>query len=151
MAWDEWEQLKAAAAERQSPRMQLNSYPADQGSVGPSGGVAGTMRSDKATWSKVGGDVGDLRDNAEKSLTALSDAQVGLSGQLGCLTAAAQQGVYESWERRVEDIKTLCDGLARVLEKTGNDQLRTDQAIQAEIEKLNSPKATDTAGSGKER
>ncbi|MDX3385692.1 hypothetical protein PV682_30140 [Streptomyces niveiscabiei] len=131
--------------------MQLNSYPADQGSVGPSGGMAGTMRSDKATWSKAGGDVGDLRDNADKSLTTLSDAQVGLSDQLGCLTAAAQQGVYESWVRRVEDIKTLCDGLAGILKKAGNDQLRTDQAIQAEIEKLNSAKATDAVDSGKGR
>ncbi|WP_261400514.1 hypothetical protein [Streptomyces salinarius] len=30
MAWEEWGQLKAAAAERQSAHMQLNQLPADR-------------------------------------------------------------------------------------------------------------------------
>ncbi|MFJ5103446.1 hypothetical protein [Streptomyces sp. NPDC088554] len=30
----------------------------------------------------------------------------------------------------------VCDGLSGVLEKTGNDQLRTDEAVKAEIAKL---------------
>ena len=37
MAWDEWEQLKADAAERRSTGMQLNQYPADGGGGGGSG------------------------------------------------------------------------------------------------------------------
>jgi hypothetical protein len=34
MVWDEWEQLKAQAAERHSAQMQLNQYPADAGGGG---------------------------------------------------------------------------------------------------------------------
>ncbi|MEU3949619.1 hypothetical protein [Streptomyces sp. NPDC029526] len=41
MAWDEWEQLKAQAAERQPSRMQLNQYPADTGTGGGGQGDKG--------------------------------------------------------------------------------------------------------------
>lgn len=37
MAWEEWDQLKAKAADRHSTRMQLNQYPADQGGGGTQG------------------------------------------------------------------------------------------------------------------
>ncbi|MGJ3559808.1 hypothetical protein ACR6C2_18260 [Streptomyces sp. INA 01156] len=64
---------------------------------------------------------------------------------------AAQQGVYDSWERRAKDISELCDGLARVLEKTGNDLLRTDEAIKAEIAKLRVGSQGVSAADGKGR
>jgi hypothetical protein len=38
MAWEEWDQLKAQAADRHSTHMQLNQYPADQG-----GGTQGDL------------------------------------------------------------------------------------------------------------
>ncbi|MFI6546305.1 hypothetical protein ACIBO9_23970 [Streptomyces prunicolor] len=38
-----------------------------------------------------------------------------------------------AWSKAAEGVGELCDGLAGVLEKTGNDQLRTDEAIKAEI------------------
>jgi hypothetical protein len=136
MAWEEWEQLKAAAEEQQSAHMRLNQLPADQGgttSSGTYGPPAGKLRSDKTVWSKAGEGVGDLRDNVGKALTKLEDKQTGLDRETGCLTAAAQQSVHDSWRRRLEDVSELCDGLAGVLKKTGNDQLRTDAAIKAEI------------------
>ncbi|GAA2421013.1 hypothetical protein [Streptomyces glaucus] len=147
MAWEEWEQLKVAAAERHSARMQLNQLPADQGGTGASG----RLRSDKATWSAAGEGVRDLRDNIHKALAKLKDGQTGLGKGVGCLTAAAQKSVHDSWERRVRNIGELCDGLADVLEKAGNDQLRTDEAIKAEIAKLRvRPEGTSTVG-GKDR
>src|SRR4029079_9393380 len=51
MAWEEWEQLKTAAVERQSTRMELNQLPADQGGTSSTSGVhgppSGGLRSDK--------------------------------------------------------------------------------------------------------
>ncbi|MEU5364699.1 hypothetical protein ABZ354_14625 [Streptomyces sp. NPDC005925] len=154
MAWEEWEQLKAAAVGRQSAHMQLNRMPVDQGgtSTGDAyGPPAGDLRSDKAAWSKAGEGISDLRDNISKALIKLKDSQTGLSKDSQCVTAAAQGGVYDSWERRVRDIGELCSGLADVLEKTGNDQLGTDEAIKAEIAKLRvaSEDASSTDGKGR--
>ncbi len=155
MAWEEWEQLKATAIDRHSARMQLNSLPMDPGGGGTSsaGTPSGKLRSDKKAWSAAGEGVGELRDTAGKALTKLEDGQTGLDKGSGCLTAAAQKGVYDSWERRVKDISELCDGLAGVLEKAGNDQLRTDQSIKAEIAKLRvrSEGGSVADGSGKGR
>ncbi|MFE0252000.1 hypothetical protein [Streptomyces sp. NPDC059010] len=147
MAWDEWEQLKAAVAERHATQMQLNQLPAAGGGGSSGGGVTGKVRSDKAAWSKAGKDVSDLRDNSRQALTRLKDGQTGFGKEPGCLTAAAQQGVYDSWERRIRDISELCGGLAAVLEKTGNDQLRTDEAIKGEIASLK-VRSEDTPAAG---
>ncbi len=52
-----------------------------------------------------------------------------------------------------KDISDLCGGLAGVLDKTGRDQLRTDEAINAEIGKLkvHSEDTSADGGSGKGR
>ena len=155
MAWEEWEELKATAVERHSTRMRLNRLPADQGGGGTSsvGTPSGKLRSDKAAWSEAGEGVSDLRDNTGKALAKLEESQTGLDKVSGCLTAAAQKSVHDSWERRLKDIGGLCDGLAGVLEKTGNDQLRTDEAIKAEIAevKLHSEETPASGDSGKGR
>jgi hypothetical protein len=150
MAWDEWEQLKAAAADRHTSQMQLNQLPADQGgtSSGGSGGGVLKLRSDKAAWTKAGEGVGSLREDLGKAWVKAELGQTGLGKGTGCLTATAQQGVYDSWKRYVMDVSEVCDGLAGVLEKAGNDQLRTDEAIKAEIAKLKTEHYEDTpAGS----
>ncbi|MFI9254132.1 hypothetical protein [Streptomyces sp. NPDC053069] len=154
MAWEEWEQLKAAAAERHSTRMRLDQLPCDQNSTSPSvGGASGRLRSDKKAWSLAGEGVGDLRDNIGKALKKLENSQTGLGKGSGCLTAAAQKSVHDSWERRVKDIGELCDGLVGVLEKVGHDQLRTDEAIKAEIAglKVHSEDTSAAGGTGKGR
>lgn len=134
MAWEEWEQLKAAAAERHTAQMRLNQLPADRGGSG--GGATGRLRSDKAARAKAGEGVGSLREDLGKAWAKAESGQVGLGKGTGCLTAAAQRDVYASWKRYVKDVTEVCEGLADVLEKVGNDQLRTEQAIKAEITKL---------------
>ncbi|MDX5565949.1 hypothetical protein PYK79_25285 [Streptomyces sp. ID05-04B] len=138
MAWAEWEQLKAAAAERHTTQMQLNQLHADQGATSSGGGGGGVLklRSDKAAWTKAGEDVGTLREDLDKAWAKMELGQTGLVKGTGCLTAAAQQDVHDSWKRYVKGVGEVCDGLAGVLEKAGNDQLRTDEAIEAEIAKL---------------
>ncbi|MEW2297000.1 hypothetical protein ABZ719_30600 [Streptomyces sp. NPDC006743] len=154
MAWDEWEQLKAAAAERRSTRMQLNQLPGDQTDTSSSGnGASVRLRSDKKAWSTAAQGVGHLRDDIGKALTKLRHGTTGLGKDSGCSTEAAQMGVYDSWERRAKDISELCGGLADVLEKVGNDQLKTDEAIKAEIAglKVRSEDTSAVDGTGKGR
>ncbi|MFF3308327.1 hypothetical protein [Streptomyces sp. NPDC002952] len=136
MAWEEWEQLKAAAAERHTTQMQLNQMPADQGGTGSSESGVPELSSDKAAWTKAGEGVGSVRKDLGEAWRKTELGQTGLVKEPGCLTAAAQRSVYDSWKRYVKDVSEVCDGLADVLEKTGNDQLRTDEAIKAEIAKV---------------
>lgn len=131
MAWDEWEQLKAASVERQSTQMQINHVAPDQG-----GGGTEVLRTDKPTWTKSGVGVGGLRENISKALTKLETGQAGLSKVSGCLTVTAQGEVYESWQRYVKDVSDRCGALAEVMEKAGNDLLKTDEAIRAAVSGL---------------
>ncbi|MFF9057353.1 hypothetical protein ACF09K_01425 [Streptomyces sp. NPDC014882] len=131
MVWEEWEQLKSAAAEQHGTRMQLNQVPLD-----PGGSGGGTLVSNKPAWSKAGRDVGSLRDDIAKAVGKLTDGQQGLGEDAGCLTAAAQKDVHTSWETYVKKVSGRCGKLAGLLEKAGNDQLRTDEAIEAEIGNL---------------
>ncbi|MER6435376.1 MULTISPECIES: hypothetical protein [unclassified Streptomyces] len=138
MAWEEWEHLKAVAAERHTAQMQLNQLPAGEGVITSGGGGGGVLklRSDKAAWTKAGEGVGSLRDDLGKAWVKAESGQTALGSASMCLTSATQQDVYDSWKRYVKDVSEVCEGLADVLEKAGNDQLRTDEAINAEISKL---------------
>ena len=129
MAWDEWEQLKSAAAERQGAQMQLNHVPLDPGG-------SGTLVSNKPAWSKAGRDVGSLRDDISKAMGKLTDGQKGIGEDAGCLTAGAQKDVYGSWETYVKNVSGRCGKLSGLLEKAGSDQLKTDEAIEVEIGNL---------------
>jgi hypothetical protein len=130
MAWEEWEQLKTAAAERHSTQMQLNQVPLDPG------GGTGTLVSNKPAWSKAGKDVDAFREDISKAVGKLSDCQEGLGADAGCQTAGAQKDVYESWERYVKSVSGRCGKLAGLLEKAGNDQLKTDEGVMVEIGNL---------------
>ncbi|GGS26052.1 hypothetical protein GCM10010269_75820 [Streptomyces humidus] len=130
MAWAEWEQLKSAAAEQHAAQMQLNHVPLDPG------GGSGTLVSNKSAWSKAGQDVVSLREDVGKALGKLSDGQTGLGEDTGCLTAGAQKDVHASWERYVKSVSGRCGKLSALLEKAGNDQLKTDEAIEVEIGNL---------------
>jgi len=144
MAWDEWEQLKTAAAERHSTQMQLNQLPADQ--EGPA--ESKDLKSNKATWTKAGQGIGSLREDITKALTKLDESQKGLGEESGCLTAGAQKSVYESWERYVKDVSGRCGALAELLEKVGSDQLKTDDAVGVEIANMKTEYADTPAVGG---
>ncbi|MFH8986558.1 hypothetical protein [Streptomyces sp. NPDC017940] len=134
MVWQEWEQLKADAAERHSPAMRINSAP--KGDDGGGGGAWGGLRSSKAAWTKAGDGVGGLRKGMGEALAKLEEGQAGLGGLDGCRSAAAQREVHRSWERYVQDVSKRCRNLGELLAKMGSDQQKTDDAVRAEIEKL---------------
>ncbi|MFG3657798.1 hypothetical protein [Streptomyces sp. NPDC047706] len=130
MAWEEWEQLKSAA-EQHSAQMQLNQVP-----VEPGGSGSGTLVSNKPAWSKAGQDVDSLRDDVSRAMRKLAEGQKGVGNDVGCLTAGAQTAVYESWERYIKSVSGRCSKISALLEKVGSDQLKTDEAIEAEIASL---------------
>lgn len=148
MAWEEWEQLKNAAADQHAARMQLNHV-----SMDPGGAAGGTLVSNKRAWSKAGEDVASLREGMSKALGRLADGHKGVGEDAGCLTAGAQKGVHDSWERYVKDVSGRCGKLSGLLVKAGNDQLKTDEAVGAEVGNLDVAYADTPAvgGQGKGR
>lgn len=143
MAWEEWEQSKAAAAERYTAHMRLNQLPADQG------GDAPDLISNRPAWAKAGGDIGALREDISKATAQLRDGQAGLGSDAGCLTAAAQKDVHASWEAYTTKVAGRCGKLSGLLVKAGNDQSETDQSIKAQIATLGAMYADTPAVGGR--
>ncbi|MFI9805752.1 hypothetical protein ACIHEJ_15530 [Streptomyces sp. NPDC052301] len=129
MAWDEWEQLKTAAANGPGTHMELNHVPSDPG-------VSGTLLSNKPAWSKAGQAVGSLSGSITAALERLTDGQKGLVAETGCQTSGAQKEVHDSWDRYVKAVSGRCTRLSDLLEKAGTDLLKTDESVKAEIGNL---------------
>ncbi|MEV6749716.1 MULTISPECIES: hypothetical protein [unclassified Streptomyces] len=111
MTWDEWEQLKTAAAEKKSAAMQLNRVPDESGGSPAPGGDLKVNQQDLAA---VGDAAFKLFDNLGKygrdawsiSQTAAKD----LSTQ-GFALGGALDHVQARWE---EQLKTLLDACAHI-------------------------------------
>lgn len=131
MAWDEWEQLKASAAERHTTQTQINQLPADRG-----GGGAADLISNRSAWTKAGTDIGSLREDISKATAKLKDGQAGLGSDSGCLVAAAQKDVHASWETYVKNVSERCGKLSGLLGKAGKDQSETDKSVEAQVTAL---------------
>ncbi|MCX2184019.1 hypothetical protein KV205_26310 [Streptomyces sp. SKN60] len=145
MAWDEWEQIKAGAAGQQPAAMQLNHVPVEP-DAGPSQ-VTGGLKSSQKAWNTAGEGVGSLRGTIGTALTKLEDGQAGLGATTGCLTAAAQKDVYDSWKKYAESVSKRCGSLQGILQQVGRDVLTTDDAVKDEMDRLNKQYAdTDAVG-----
>ncbi|MET7622343.1 hypothetical protein [Streptomyces sp. NPDC005408] len=77
-----------------------------------------------------------MRKSVSAALAKLEEGQTGLGTETGCLTAAAQGEVYDSWKRYAEDVSKRCGSLQKILEQVGHDLLMTDEAVKAEVDKL---------------
>ncbi|MBK3575299.1 hypothetical protein JHN63_16050 [Streptomyces sp. MBT65] len=125
--------------------MQLNHVPMDPG------GSGGDLVSNRRDWAKAGEAVGSLREDIGKAFGKLADGQKGLGEDSGCLTAAAQKDVYDSWETYVKSVSARCGRLSGLLEKAGSDQLRTDEAVEVEIGNLDVAYSDTPAVGGQEK
>ncbi|MFC9298761.1 hypothetical protein ACFTWH_22755 [Streptomyces sp. NPDC057011] len=145
MAWDEWEQIKADVSGGQSVEMRLNHVPVEPG-AGPSALTGGLVSSKKA-WATAGEGVGSLRAGIGGGLTKLEDGQAGLGATTGCLSAAAQKDVYDSWKKYAEGVSERCGSLQGILDQVGRDVLTTDEAVNSAMHQLNVKHAdTDAVG-----
>ncbi|MGW7356328.1 hypothetical protein ACWGI0_06565 [Streptomyces sp. NPDC054802] len=143
MAWDEWEQLKAEAVQRQPAQMQLNkAAPVDGG-----GGTSDRLKSDKKAWVKAGEGTRRLDEPIGTALTKLGDGQAGLGKSAGCESAAAQKELYDSWNRYVKDVRERCKSLGGLLESSGHDLAKTDGTLKGELDAIKA-KYQDTEAVG---
>ncbi|WP_175409972.1 amino acid ABC transporter permease [Streptomyces sp. TRM64462] len=145
MPWDEWEQLKSQAAERQATQMQLNQRPAEGGGGGTSGGADGQgLKHSAKPWNRAAATAHDLGVNTSTSKSNLTKGHAGMSGGLTGLASLTElKSVLTSWENRLKAVADECDALEPKLRQVPKDLKGTDIATGAKADGVHTPKAGD--------
>ncbi|KAF5994428.1 MULTISPECIES: hypothetical protein [Streptomyces] len=118
MAWDEWEQLKNQAAQKQSARMQLNQLPADGGGGSTPQGDLTVDQKDLAAIGdrafKLWEDLGRYgRDAWSSSQTAASDLKT-----QGFTLGGAVDRVQSRWEEQLTSLLDACAHISNHMDFT---------------------------------
>ncbi|MEV3874135.1 amino acid ABC transporter permease [Streptomyces sp. NPDC049906] len=136
MAWDEWEQLKTAAAERTGTR--LNQAPVPGGGSGPAA-VGGLHHSGKP-WQDAAGVADELRTSTNQTLEKLGTAHDGIAGAQGASggtegldSLVVLRTVLASWEKRLEVVRDECASLGPALRRTASDLKGTDSGVRSQL------------------
>jgi hypothetical protein len=136
MAWEEWEQLKSsAAAGQQSPHMQLNQYPADQGGGDTQGDLVAGHQDLEA--------VGKAAHDLFQSFTTFSGharvtsaaAAGGLKGE-GFELGAALDHVTERWSEQTKTLLDACAHISNHLRFTKNQHAADDTYISGTVSSI---------------
>ncbi|MEV0126052.1 hypothetical protein AB0I16_31665 [Streptomyces sp. NPDC050703] len=122
MAWDEWEQLKSQAADRQPTHMQLNQVePGTGGSTAPDPASYGDLRVSQGDLAKIGDHAFTLYDRLWKegrgALSGSDKAAADLTGQ-GFALGSALQHVSTRWEEQLTSLRDACAHIANHMRVT---------------------------------
>ncbi|MFE9488439.1 MULTISPECIES: amino acid ABC transporter permease [unclassified Streptomyces] len=142
MAWDEWEQLKAGAAERGgATHMQINSTSVDGGYAQPTTGSGGPdLLITDGPWTAAAGVAQELRTSTHNGLTELKKSDDGMGGGAkGFDCAAALTEIQPTWEARLEAVRDECDQLHGTLGKTGKQFGEIDHDVRSEVGSVHVP------------
>ncbi|MEX3100551.1 MULTISPECIES: hypothetical protein [unclassified Streptomyces] len=125
MAWDEWEELKAAAAQRQTTtRMQLNSYLSDSDG-GPSQGDLRVRHADLEAVGKAAHELFDDFHVYSGHAQVASEAAAGGLKTEGYALGAALSHVATRWSEQSRSLLDACAHISNHLRYTqelhGND------------------------------
>ncbi|WP_030419608.1 hypothetical protein [Streptomyces sp. NRRL F-5065] len=118
MAWDEWEELKARAADRQPTRMRLNQYPADQGGDGTQGDLVVGHKDLEAVGKAAHDLFDDFTAYSGHARVASEAAAGGLKGE-GFALGGALDHVTERWGEQTKTLLDACAHIANHLRRTG--------------------------------
>ncbi|AZM59723.1 MULTISPECIES: hypothetical protein [unclassified Streptomyces] len=141
MAWDEWERLKAQAADRQSTRMRLNQAPA-QG--GPGGGEAPDLVVRQDDLGAVGHDAfvlhGDLVKKVDIAGAGLNSDQAGSTHQAATALSGSHFTLGDElmttlsvWESQVKAVRQACAHISNHLDFSKKLHANDDAGVAAVI------------------
>ncbi|MFJ3993119.1 amino acid ABC transporter permease [Streptomyces sp. NPDC090032] len=134
MSWDEWDQLKADAAQRQTTHMQINSLQGEGGYAKPSGtaGGAGRLKHKSGPWTKAAGTADDLQTTTSTCRVELRSAHEGMgSGLEGLASLGSLKIVLNSWEERLQSVREECSSLEPKLRQVAVDLGEVDAEVGA--------------------
>lgn len=138
MAWEEWEQLKTEAAEKQSTQMQLNQLaPAGGGGGGTS--ALGDLTADQKDLASIGSaahdlfeDFGRFGDHARISSTK---AAGGLKSE-GFALGTALDHVAEHWVDQMQSLLDACAHISNHLRFTKNQHAADETYIAGTLSSI---------------
>ncbi|MBY8868984.1 hypothetical protein [Streptomyces sennicomposti] len=141
MAWDEWEQLKAEAGERQSARMQLNHVEPGGGTYGPYivPSQYGDLKVKNSQLQKIGTDAhqlyNQLWDKARVATPSSDAAATDLSKQ-GFVLGAGLQHVSDRWEQQLKSLMDACAQISNHMHTTKKLHAGDDGYIQRQMSSI---------------
>ncbi|MEV5309984.1 hypothetical protein [Streptomyces sp. NPDC052610] len=133
MAWEEWEQLKASATENRPTRMQLNQYPADQGST------QGDLKVGNQDLEAVGKAARDLFNDfttySGHARVASERAAGGLKGE-GFALGGALEHVSARWSEQTKTLLDACAHISNHLRFTKNQHAGDESYIAGAVSSI---------------
>ncbi|MFH9572160.1 hypothetical protein [Streptomyces sp. NPDC017230] len=135
MAWEEWEQLKQAAVERDSTRMQLNQYPGDQGGDGTQGDLVVGNQDLEAVGKAAHGLFDDFMLYSGYADATSTAAAGGLKSE-GFALGAALEHVAERWGEQTRTLLDACAHISNHLRFTKNQHAADESYIAGAVSSI---------------
>lgn len=131
MAWDEWGQIKAEVAQRNSARMQLNQAPAESGASASEDLV---VHDDQL--GRLGNMAYDLRERfrvvADHARPSTFTASVDLFND-GLDTGSALTEMHDAWNTQQQALKEACAHISNHLDFTQAQHAKDEVDIQTSM------------------
>ncbi|MFJ8133603.1 hypothetical protein [Streptomyces hydrogenans] len=136
MGWDEWEQLKSSAAERDSAKMQLNGLPPeDRPNAGSASG--GFLKVDQQDLAAIGNEAFKLYNRLwkEARVTSTDSAASDLSGQ-GFALGGALSHVSLRWDKQLGSVMDACALISNHMDFTQNAHAGDEIFIERHVSSI---------------
>jgi hypothetical protein len=141
MAWDEWEELKAQAAERHTARMQLNHVDGGGGTYGPYvlpskyGDLVVKNTEIQAIGTSAHELYNQLWDKARVAIPNSNSAATDLSNQ-GFALGAGLKHVSDRWEEQLKSLMDACAQISNHMRVTKQLHAGDDVYIQRQMSSI---------------
>jgi hypothetical protein len=140
MAWDEWEQLKSQAADRQSTQMQLNQLdPGDGGGHTSTPTEYGDLVASQGDLSNIGKKAFDLyNDLWDKGRRAVpsSERAAGTLSKDGFALGGGLQHVATRWDEQLSSLRDACAHISNHMRVTKNLHASDDDYIRRQMSSI---------------
>ncbi|MGX5187882.1 hypothetical protein ACWKT5_35505 [Streptomyces avermitilis] len=141
MAWDEWEQLKTHAAERQSARMQLNGADGGQNGYGPFAPASktGDLAVGHDDLVKIGKNAHKLYDHLwDQARVAVpsSDTAAGDLSKQGFALGAGLKHVSDRWDEQLKSLMDACAQISNHMQVTRKVHSGDESYIQRQMSSI---------------
>ncbi|MEU9989377.1 hypothetical protein AB0E10_21795 [Streptomyces sp. NPDC048045] len=141
MAWDEWEQLKAQAAEGKSTHMQLNHVDPGGGTYGPyvTPSKTGDLKVGHGDLVKIGSAAHHLYDqlwDKARVATPSSDSAAGDLSKQGFALGAGLQRVSDRWDEQLKSLMDACAQISNHMQVTKAVHVNDESYIQRQMSSI---------------